>query len=450
MTSSATPRIKRPPVRREALEAAFSFPALDAVFTRRARRFALGVEMTGPLAFRSEKEPVPLAIEEEAILVAAATGITGVVREEWPFTTGSGETTSADKLASFTGRSFPSPLAIHGTELFWTNDEGVFVLPQRDATPERYVQLQTQDERSELYRRAVKLGEGRLDIPRRRPNLFKFNEWVVNAPGTTLFIPVSDVTRQCISAMLLYFDRPHGYYVVDKQLDNDPLRPYVDSGLLDPAHPVDLSDFERWQMVDMNGVEEGLMIENLMIATQTLGIGGHPFSGGKGRVTLGGEPQWHRIGGDGPCGSLGFTFHRVPDDAPFGAGEEIPVGLEGIFEGACPPFHADMDAAVDFVLDLRWGERGIFSAPESRQLPWRSPEVARAVPHPSEEAIEATKTLCRYIWSTYGRFPATIDPFLMTVWYQAAHLDVDFYDRYYPPEAVPAHVRSHLRDWHGL
>ena len=164
--------------------------------------------------------------------------------------------------------------------------------------------------------------------------------------------------------MLLYFDRPHGYYIVDKQLGNDPLRPYVDSGLLDPAHPVDLWDFERWQMVDMNGVEEGLMIENLMIATQALGIGGHPFSGGKGRVTLGGERHWHEIGGEGPCGSLGFTFHRVPDDAPVGAGEEIPVGLEGIFEGACPPFHADMDAAVDFILDQRWGERGIFSAPE--------------------------------------------------------------------------------------
>lgn len=447
---AATTNIARPAVRPQALEKAFSFPALDAIFTRRARRFALGATMTGPLAFRSRKEPVPLAIEEEAILVAAATGITGVVREEWPFTTDDGGTTSADKLASFTGRSFPSPLAIHGTELFWTNDEGVFVLPQRDSTPDRYLQLRSQEERSALYRQAIKLQEGRLEVPRRRPNLFKFNEWLVNTEGATLFIPVSDVTRQCISAMLLYFDRPHGYYIVDRQLGNDPLRPYVDSGLLDPAHPVDLWDFERWQMVDMNGVEEGLMIENLMIATQALGIGGHPFSGGKGRVTLGGERYWHQIGGEGPCGSLGFTFHRVPDDAPVGAGEEIPVGLQGIFEGACPPFHADMDAAVDFIVAQRWGERGIFSAPENRQIPWRSPEVARAVPHPSDEAVEATKTLCRYIWNTYGRFPATIDPFLMTVWYQAAHLDVEFYDRYYPPEALPAHVRSHMHEWHDI
>jgi len=447
---AVTTKRARPQIRPGALEAAFSFPALDAIFTRRARRFALGATITGPLEFRSEKEPIPLAIEEEAVLVAAATGITGVVREEWPFRTSEGEATGADKLASFTGRSFPSPLAIHGTELFWTNDDGVFFLPQRDHTPDRYLQLQTQSERDELYRRAIKLQDRRLQIPRMRPNLFKFNEWIVNTEGATLFIPVSDVTRQCISAMLLYFDRPHGYYVVDKQLGNDPLRPHVDSGLLDPAHPVDLWDFERWQMVDMNGVEEGLMIQNLMIATQALGIGGHPFSGGKGRVTLGGESQWHRIGGEGPCGSLGFTFHRVPDDAPVGAGEEIPVGLEGVFEGACPPFRADMDAAVDFVLDQRWGENGIFSAPDSRPIPWRSSEVARAVPPPSNEAIEATKTLCSYIWNTYGRFPATIDPFLMTVWYQAAHLDVEFYDRYYPQEALPPHVRSHMQDWHRV
>src|SRR5690348_18474388 len=108
---AVTSKLERPSVRPEALASACAFPALDAIFTRRARRFALGATMTGPLAFRSEKDPVPLAVEEEAVLVAAATGITGVVREEWPFTTSDGATTSADKLASITGRSYPSPLA---------------------------------------------------------------------------------------------------------------------------------------------------------------------------------------------------------------------------------------------------------------------------------------------------------------------------------------------------
>jgi hypothetical protein len=442
---------KRPDVRPEALKQAAEFPALEAIFTRRARRFALGAELTGPLAYKSRKAPVPLAYEEEAILVAAATGVTGVVREEWPFTQADGSPTGADKLHTFTGRSFPSPLAIHGTEVFWTNDDGTFLLPQRDTRPERYAVNQTVDEQHELYRRAVQLQDHRLDIPCRRPNLFKFNEWIVNREGTTLFIPIADVTRQCISAMLLYFDRPHGYYLTDKRLGADPLKPFVKEGLFSPhAHPYDIADFERWQMVDMNGVEAGLVVENLMIATQALGLGGHPFSGGKGRITMGGEPLLHDAGGEGACEGLGFTFHPVPDDAPVGAGEQIPVGLPGLFEAAVPPFHESMEAAVDWVVDLRWGPDGIFSQPDKLHVPWKSADVARAVPRPSELAIEATKTLCTYIWDAYGRFPATIDPFLTTVWYQACHLDVAFYDRYYPPEALPPHVRSHMHDFHGM
>src|SRR5262245_61984824 len=177
LAAAATKRPRkqsRPPVRSEALRAAARFPTLEAILTRRARRFALGAEMTGPLAYRSNKDPVPLGYEEEAILVVAATGITGVVREEWPFTQADGTTTGADKLECFTGRPWPSPLATHGTEVFWTNDDGVFVLPQRDVKATEYVQNQTLEEQHALYKTAIQLQKHRLGIPRRRPNLFKF------------------------------------------------------------------------------------------------------------------------------------------------------------------------------------------------------------------------------------------------------------------------------------
>ncbi len=448
--ASAPASTPRPQVNPAALRAASAYPALRAIFSRRSRRFALGAELTGPLAYRSAAEAVPLADAEEAILVAAGTGVTGVARDDWPFMDEEGGRTGADKLVSFTGRSFPSPLGTHGTELFWTNDEGVFVLPQRDVAPERYLQLRRQSERHALYRGAVKLQDGRLDVPRRTPNLFAINHWIVNAPGTTLFIPISDVTRQCINAMLLYFDAPHRYYIHDPHLGGDPLRELVRDGWFDDGHPVDLWDFERWQMVDMNGVEQGLVVQNLMLATQALGLGGHPFSGGKGRVTMGGEELWHAIGGEGSAGSLGFTFSRVPDDAPYAAGQLVPVGLPGIFEGALPPFHASMDDAVESVIARRFGPSGWFTAAGRHRLPWRDATPAGVVQRPSPEAVAATKLLCSYIWNAYGRFPATIDPFLMTVWYQAAHLDVEFYDRYYPPEALPAHIRSHMHDWHDL
>jgi hypothetical protein len=446
--TTTTPSTQRPPTNGAALRRAAAYPALRAIFSRRSRRFALGAELTGPLAFHSEADPVPLSEAEEAILVAAATGITGVARDDWPFTDADGGRTGADKLGSFTGRSYPSPLATHGTELFWTNDDGVFFLPQRDVAPERYIQLSRQDQRHALYRRSVTLQEGRLDIPTRTPNLFGINHWIANAPGTTLFIPVSDVTRQCITAMLLYFDEPHRYYIHDPRLGGDPLAPLVRQGWFDGGHGVDLWDFERWQMVDINGVEQGLVIQNLMIATQALGLGGHPFSGGKGRVTMGGEELWHAIGGEGSAGGLGFRFSRVPDGAPVGGGELVPVGLPGLFEGALPPFHASMSEAVDAVLDLRWGPEGRFTTAGGRRLPWRDASPLAGIPRPAPEAVEATKLLCTYIWDTYGRFPATIDPFLMTVWFQSQHLDIDFYDTHYPHAAVPQHIRNHMRDWH--
>jgi hypothetical protein len=55
-----------------------TFPLMSAIFGRRARRFAMGMEIpSGPLAFKSHHAPVPLSELEQAILVAAATGVTG-------------------------------------------------------------------------------------------------------------------------------------------------------------------------------------------------------------------------------------------------------------------------------------------------------------------------------------------------------------------------------------
>jgi hypothetical protein len=55
------------------IEALLEFPLLQALFGRRARRFGLGMEIpSGPLAFRSEKDPLPLTELEQMLLVAAA------------------------------------------------------------------------------------------------------------------------------------------------------------------------------------------------------------------------------------------------------------------------------------------------------------------------------------------------------------------------------------------
>ena len=72
------------------LQALEAVSLVDAIVDRRSRRFALGSDLDGgPLAYRSNHEPVPLSAEEEAFLVFAASGFTGYALGEQPYAPGS-------------------------------------------------------------------------------------------------------------------------------------------------------------------------------------------------------------------------------------------------------------------------------------------------------------------------------------------------------------------------
>ena len=54
-------------------------------------------------------------------------------------------------------------------------------------------------------------------------------------------------------------------------------------------------------------------------------------------------------------------------------------------------------------------------------------------PKTTEKTIRIVKDVINYIYDTYGRFPAFVDPMYMRLVFQAHNLDLDFYDKYYPP-----------------
>ena len=54
----------------------------------------------------------------------------------------------------------------------------------------------------------------------------------------------------------------------------------------------------------------------------------------------------------------------------------------------------------------------------------------------SEAAIAATTAYCEYVWNHYGRFPAYMPPYRTVLGFQACHLDAEFYDKFYRPEAL--------------
>ncbi|MEX0800696.1 MAG: hypothetical protein WD379_05710 [Dehalococcoidia bacterium] len=442
--------IKRSPVAEpvvsiEAAQRAWNYPLFDAIFQRRARRFPLGAEMPAGVApFKSTKEPVPLDEIEEAMLVMAGTGISGLNLSDLPFNDNAGSNWCGNTMIQFVGRTYASACGSHGTELFFTNDEGTYLVQMRDKLPDQMQEFETLDDREKIVSafraNTVKISDGRLPVPMTEPVTLPFNQWNVNKPGTTLFMPVSDLTWEYINALMLVMDEPNRFYFYDDLNGNaEPLKKFADDGKLDRARPYPLSAFETGMHSAIAGVEQAIMLQNMYLGLQAMGLGGWIFSSSVGLAVM---PM------------MGFRMHMSDQAGPFGAldgsaqGRPVVAGLDGLFESYAPPYHKDMKAAVQAVWDAKWGRGGIYKE-EGGPAPYQDRQsLDKVVAKTPEWCLEAAQTLCQYIWDTYGRFPATSDPMVMSIWFQAHHLETEFYDQYYQPGAYHEAVRNHMQVWH--
>ena len=108
------------PVPPDLLREVWEYPLFDALYGRRSRRFGLGFAMAeGPSKYRSRHAPLPLSEVEEALLVAAGVGFSGMAL--W-------DQSRPMPYRSTEGRTFPSTSRGRRTALFFTNDHGVYVI----------------------------------------------------------------------------------------------------------------------------------------------------------------------------------------------------------------------------------------------------------------------------------------------------------------------------------
>ena len=427
MTEETTP---------ELLRAVWEYPLFDALYGRRTRRFGLGFEMAdGPYKYKSPQPPLPLSETEEALLVAAGIGFSGMAlwdqSRPLPFR-------SAD------GRTFASTSRGRRTALFFTNDQGVFVIEPNAGGADSMNAAGAPEGRDavlDLYRsHRLALADQRLQIPRRVPPLCGHNLWASNLPGSTLFMPVCDVSFSLIGRIAEFVDprlerfaagAGRGLNIVDDRFGFRPVgtEQWVESGFLDRDNAIPLSHLERQACYFMFS-EPAVICQNMFLATEAMGLGGWMHCGFLSREIF---------------DALGFTTVTPPA----GLALPHPVGLDGVFQAFCPPYFADMDAAVDAVL-----------APLLRTA---SPPAARPGPAPyligdadhrdgavaiSEEGIACTKAVCNYIHKTYGRFPGTVDAMHLMWMFQAHHLDTGFYDRFFKRGAYGATHAAHQAVWH--
>jgi hypothetical protein len=416
------------------------FPLFDALAGRRARRFGLGMEVpSGPLAYKSEAEPVPLSEMERAILVAAGTGVTG-----WSFGVPFGPDRPGEHAhytERFTGRTAPTAAGIGTPTLFATDDSGTYftntrdLLPARprEATGNREDALEDMVETVRMH--TEQLSERRLDLPAAPPHMLEPNLWMANAPGSTLFMPVGDASEQVLGLMAMAL--ANGNVLVDDIAGRPAgdLAPFIRSGLLQEGKRVPLTVLQQ-MAYEANVSELAFMGHNMVLTMQAMGLGGLYFNG---------LNRWSILGAFNESGIEGLRFRFVHDSRwtlP------NPVGLDGHLEGLCPPYVSDMREAVGIFVERKFGPAGAYDP--STPGAWQdSKAIKKGVTPYSEEFVDCLCEVAQYVYDTYGKFPNTFTTIVLSGYVQAVHLDTDFYDTHYQPGAyLPTH-RDHMERWHA-
>lgn len=421
------------------LDHLLGFPLMEAVFGRRSRRFSRGMEIpSGPLAFASDQEPLPLSEAERSLLVAVATGVTG-----WNFGVPFGPSrpgAHASYTVRYTGRTGPSPAGIGTPVLFHTDDDGIHVTNTRDVEPGRLREFGGIEDDLERIVAVVRehtrtLSDARLDLPAAPGHMLEPNLWWANAPASSLFMPVSDASEQMLGLLTIFVE--NGHLIVDDDLGRPAgdLAPFVRSGLLDEDDPFPLSILEN-AAHETSCAELAFMAHNMVLTMQAMGLGGLYFSGLNTFSVMG------AFADEGVEG-LGFRFEMeeewtVPN----------PVGLDGVFEGLCPPYQPDMRAAVEAFVERKFGPGGTYDA--SSAGPWRDARGVKAtVERYDDEMVDCLTEIARYVHEKHGRFPGTVSTMVLPGYVQAHHLDLAFYDTHYRDGAYLDTHAEHMRRWHG-
>jgi hypothetical protein len=414
---------------RDEVKQVFKYPILEAIARRRSRRFPLGCTLPeGAMQYASQKPPVPLNDIETAILCWSGAGITGSITGDLSTKIG------GSAFGTWLGRATPYPSNVHNAKLFFTNDSGTFVYDPKKATKPVEIDTEADRERIMTYYQedCIKVLDERVEfVPRA---LLGVMHWNTNQPGTTVFIPIIDQAEEYINFLLAIFEvEGYGYKMFDDMKGRSAgLQEWLDAGKL-KGPQVPLASFENSLMLS-DLAPAYLILENIHLVAEAMGLGSVMFGGYTGQIMLGITPM---------SKGLGFRAQMGKD------GRANPVGLDKVFEAYCPPYYKDMNEAVDAFVEKKFGGGGSHTAEYKGVTSFRDWKTIQPDFNiPSKTSIDQVKSICTYVYETYGRFPATTDTKSLPVWLQVHHLDLDFYDKFFAKGMVTEAQRQHMQLWH--
>ncbi|RSS48442.1 hypothetical protein EF912_25200 [Streptomyces sp. WAC07061] len=448
--------------RHPGLEELLTRPLLQTVFGRRTHRVSRGARVpAGSMSYSSPHRPRPLDELEEAVLIAL-TGSSGLTMPDRPFEDPRDhKPIMAKPNLNMTGRTAGSPDNAQATHFFMINDSGTYYLRKLPPAPGAAFDPDTLVERARTAK--VRVLDHRLDVAegmRDFPAYLDSNRFLSNLPGTTLFLPVVDLSHQYVNALMYLLTQPDGARptLVDDRNFYRPagVRKWIDNGFLNPEIKMPLGALGPMR----TQIEADLLLQNMMLVADAMGLGAWIHASISPQIMLG-DPKFSRAYGR----MLGFDF-VTPRFRPldvvrwqvplpkYAALRAHPVGLrsggEHLIKAACPPHYPSMREAVDSVVRSKFGEKGVYADKELFDRVYKDDYARRYLAEASEydrQVIDCARDICVYIHETHGRFPAHTDAIHVPgVWLQAHHVESEYYDRFFRSGLTDAH-RRHAAHW---
>jgi hypothetical protein len=411
---------------------ALNYNLFDALIGRRSRRFFMGAEIPdGYFKYKSKHDLLPLSEIEKTMVITAMTGNTGwhnlIMR-------GNGYVPHlSNYAASAGGRTFPSAAGFHTSELFYTDDEGVYFVQTRDspalATRDKNGLFNPEELLEAHKKRTRKLYDYRLELPTKVPYVEDHNTWVVNHPSTMLCIPVGDLAQHVL--LMLCYMLQNGIVLTDNV--NGRSIPGIEKfgKIVDVNNVWPLTFVEQTSLAELTA-ELSTSCFAGMLMLQAIGLGGWMFDGVDPYALLGASD----------VKGLGF---RYDTDARWATPNV--TGLPGVFEACTPPHVKDMKEAVEGVVQRKFGTGGPFNA-ETPGYYKDTAKVRSSAQKHDEEFKECVTLQAQYIYDTFGKFPGTVPSIFVATYLQAQHIDLEFYDKFYERGAYLETHLKHIEQWH--
>ncbi|MEV0829755.1 hypothetical protein [Nonomuraea rubra] len=454
----------KPAVRQEGLEALLSRPLLETIWKRRTHRVSRGASVpAGSMSYRSPHPPMPLTELEEALLIAL-TGCSGLTMPDRPFEDPrDGDPIMAKPNLTMAGRTAGSPDNAQGTHFFLINDTGTYFLRKLPPAADLPFTAETLIERARQAK--VRVLDRRLDVAegmRDFPAYLDANRFLSNLPGTTILLPVVDLSHQYINCLMFLLTQPEGArpaFVDDRNFYRlAGVSKWVKNGFLNKDVKVPLGAMGTMR----TQIEADLLVQNLMLTADAMGLGAWIHGTIHPQIMLG-DPKFSRAYGR----MLGFDFVTPrfrPADVlrwhvplpKYATLRSHPVGLrvngEHLIRAACPPNHPSMEAAVDSVVRAKFGPDGIYRDEKTFALIYKGDYGRRYLAEASayeQAVIDCARDVCVYIHRTHGRFPAHADAIHVPgIWLQVHHVETEYYERFFANGMTDAHQR-HAARWHA-